>query len=55
MRATLFWVLMRLIGPVFLDFWALKIGRLGYPETSVRNSIVKQTRRTSVSNLFYLE
>jgi hypothetical protein len=37
MRATLFWVSMRRISPVFLDFWALKMGPIGYPETSVRN------------------
>jgi hypothetical protein len=37
MRVTLFWVIMRRIGPVVLDFWALKMGPIGYPETSVRN------------------
>ena len=34
MRATLFWVIMLRISPVFLDFWALKMGPIGYPEMS---------------------
>jgi hypothetical protein len=37
MRTTLFWVIMRRIGPVFLDFRALKMGPIAYPETSIRN------------------